>query len=194
MKQLKEVVRRVEVGVHSFTDDGAIPNNPELPFLVYEGVLELPREDPAQFCEKLFAAHRWDGAWRNGVYSFAHYHSTAHEVLAICRGRARLRFGGGRGIVLDAGPGDVVVIPAGVGHQNLGSSPDFLVVGAYPSGQSWDLCYGKGGERPRVLDNIARVRLPAADPVYGRQGPLVTHWLEPVSRSAASPAESARLR
>jgi uncharacterized protein YjlB len=69
------------------------------------------------------------------------------------------------------------VIPAGVGHQNLGSSADFLLVGAYPRGQRWDLCRGLAGERPQVLHNIARVPLPAADPVYGAKGPLVERWL-----------------
>jgi uncharacterized protein YjlB len=30
-----------------------------------------------------------------------------------------------------------------------------------------------------VLVNIARVPLPAADPVYGAEGPLVEHWFRP---------------
>lgn len=177
MRLVQERVRRVAAVSHRFEDDGAIPNNPELPLLVYQGVLPLGEGDPATICEKLFAANGWDGSWRNGIYSFAHYHSTAHEVLGICRGRAEVRFGGAHGTVLGVRPGDVVVLPAGTGHQNLGSSPDLLVVGAYPSGQSWDLCYGKPHERPRVLHNIARVPLPGTDPVYGREGPLVTHWL-----------------
>ncbi len=174
--QMEEIVRRVEATAYRFEDDGAIPNNPELPFLVYQGALALGARDAATVCERLFAAHRWSGAWRAGIYSFPHYHSTAHEVLGICRGRAEVRFGGGHGMVLTVQTGDVVVIPAGVGHQNLGASPDLIVVGAYPDGQSWDLCYGKSGERPRVLANIARVPLPASDPVYGKRGPLLAHW------------------
>lgn len=175
--QVQEIVRRVEAAAYRFEDDGAIPNNPELPFLFYSGVLPLGARDGATRCERLFAANGWSGAWHAGIYSFPHYHSTAHEVLGICRGRAEVRFGGERGAVLEVQPGDVVVIPAGVGHQNLGSTPDLLVVGAYPDGQSWDLCYGKSGERPRVLSNIARVPLPTSDPVYGKRGPLLTHWL-----------------
>ena len=88
-----------------------------------------------------------------------------------------MRFGGGTGIVLPVRAGDVVVIPAGVGHQNLGSSVDLLVVGAYPRGQRWDLCRGRADERPRALANIARVPLPEADPVYGADGPLIEHWM-----------------
>ena len=176
MMQAQRLLRRVEAAAHRFEDDGGIPNNPELPLLVYEGVLPLTRDDPATTCGKLFAANGWGNSWRNGIYSFAHYHSTAHEVLGVCRGRARVRLGGGRGLVQDVKPGDVLVLPAGTGHQNLGASPDLLIVGAYPDGQSWDLCYGKANERPRVLHNIARVPLPEADPVYGADGPLVTHW------------------
>jgi uncharacterized protein YjlB len=167
--------RAVEVQAHLFADDGAIPNNPTLPFLVYPGALQLGA-DLAAACEALFETNGWSGTWRNGIYSFAHFHSTAHEVLGICRGEAKVRFGAGAGIVLTVRPGDVVVIPAGVGHQNLGGA-NLLVVGAYPQGQRWDLCYGKPEERPRVLRNIERVPLPATDPVYGTDGPLVEHWL-----------------
>ena len=170
------VVRAVEATSHEFADDGAIPNNPTLPFLVYASALRLPDDDPASACETVFAANGWAGAWRDGIYPFAHYHSTAHEVLGICRGEAKVRFGGGSGVVLTVRAGDVVVIPAGVGHQNLYASADLLVVGAYPRGQSQDLCRGMADERPRVLDNIAHVPLPAADPVYGVDGPLMQHW------------------
>ncbi len=36
--------------------------------------------------------------------------------------------------------------------------------------------YGKSGERPRVDENIARVALPATDPIFGKTGPLLEHW------------------
>jgi uncharacterized protein YjlB len=171
------IVRPVAPSAHVFVDDGAIPNNPALPLLVYPGALDLPGDDPAAACEAVLEANGGGGAWRNGIYPFAHYHSTAHEVLGICRGEAKVRFGGAAGIVLSVRSGDAVAIPAGVGHQNLGAGADLLVVGAYPSGQRWDLCYGKPQERPHALRNIARVPLPRADPLYGAAGPLVEHWL-----------------
>jgi uncharacterized protein YjlB len=164
------------VRAHLFDDDGAIPNNPRLPLLVYPGAVALSGADPAAAFEKIFAANGWSGSWRNGIYPFPHYHSTAHEVLGIARGEAKVRFGGATGIVLAVHAGDVVVIPAGVGHQNLGASGDLLVVGAYPPGPDWDLCTGKPGERPRVLGNIAAVPLPPADPLFGEDGPLTLHW------------------
>ncbi|WP_250123845.1 cupin domain-containing protein [Chroococcidiopsis sp. CCMEE 29] len=64
-----------------------------------------------------------------------HYHSTAHEVLGISRGKAAVRLGGdARGQTFEVRAGDVIIIPAGVAHKNLDSSSDFLVVGAYPLG------------------------------------------------------------
>ena len=101
----------------------------------------------------------------------------AHEVLAICRGKAKVQLGGENGIILSVSPGDVIIIPAGVAHKNLGASRDFLVVGAYPPGQSWDMNYGEAGERPDADQNISRVPRPKTDPVFGRRGPLIDHWL-----------------
>jgi uncharacterized protein YjlB len=162
-------------GYH-FGDDGAIPNHPTLPLLLYQRVLTLPAQEPARACIALFATNGWGGSWRNGIYGYHHYHSTAHEVLAICSGEAQVHLGGETGSVLQVGAGDVVIIPAGVGHKNLGASPDFLVVGAYPPGQQPDLCYGRATERPQNLKNIAAVPLPTTDPLYGPAGPLLAWW------------------
>ena len=162
---------------YHFKDDGSIPNNPTLPMLVYAAALDPAGSDLATAFEKLFAANQWTGgSWRNGIYSFPHYHSTAHEVLGIARGHAQVRFGGQTGLELTVSAGDVALLPAGCGHQNLGASADLLVVGAYPPGPDWDLCRGEAGERPRALDNISRVPLPTTDPVGCRQGPVIEHW------------------
>ena len=56
------------------------------------------------------------------------------------------------------------------------STMGFGVIGAYPWGQDWDMCYGKAGERPNVDDVIASVALPGSDPVYGDTGPLFDKW------------------
>src|SRR5207248_2277900 len=135
-----------------------------------------PEERLAAQFEQLFEANDWRGAWRNGIYDYHHYHSTTHEVLGVFRGSARVQLGGDEGVVYDIGPGDVIVIPAGVAHKSLGSSPDFGVVGAYPEGRSWDMNYGKPGERPRTDQTIAKVPLPSSDPLYGAAGPLLDQW------------------
>ena len=174
--RFKDVIRAPRVTCHTLEDDDTYPNNRTLPLLVYQGALKLPDQHPAVVIEELFAANKWGGSWRDGVYSFHHYHSTAHEVLGIYSGTAKVQFGGEEGPALHVRRGDVVIIPAGVAHKNLGASQDFRVVGAYPSGQRADMNYGRPAERPRADQNIARVPLPEADPVYATQSPLVDHW------------------
>ncbi len=167
---------RAGVREHRFEDDGRIPNNPTLPLLVYPKALGEPERDPSRCKEKL-AENGWGGAWVNGVFPYHHYHSTSHEVLCVVGGSASIAFGGPEGAVVEVEAGDVVVIPAGTGHKNEGSSGDFSVVGAYPRGQeSYDLRTGEEGERPEVLENVRNVPLPEADPLYGRGGPLVERW------------------
>src|SRR2546426_301740 len=78
-------------------------------------------------------------------------------------GTATLQLGGQHGENVEVGAGDVIVIPAGVAHQNIGASDDFGVVGAYPGGRSWDLLRGLSGERPKADDNIVALPMPDKD-------------------------------
>jgi uncharacterized protein YjlB len=158
-----------------FKDDGAIPNN-RLHLLLYRGVLPTGGDDPAAKVSQQFAANNWTNSWRNGIYPFHHYHSTSHEVLGVYSGSATVRLGGEQGKDFNVRAGDAIVIPAGVGHKNLGASEDFGVVGAYPDGRSWDLLTGKPGERPQADQNIAALPVPENDPVYGSEGPLRKIW------------------
>ena len=160
-----------------FRDDGVIPNNPELPFIHYLGAVALPeRGDPAAVFEELFERNGWGNSWRNGIYDYVHYHSGTHEVLGVARGHARVRFGGNSGKVVDLRAGDVVVLPAGTGHQSLDASKDLLVIGAYPRNGKYDECRGSRQEHERALESIPKVHLPAKDPVYGADGPLMDAW------------------
>jgi uncharacterized protein YjlB len=167
----------VPVQVHLFADDGTFPNS-RFPVLIYTAAVALTSRDPASAFEALFDGNGWGGAsWRNGLFQAHHYHSTAHEVLGIYSGKVRIQLGGPKGKALDVQAGDVVVIPAGVAHKNVSASGDFRVVGAYPAGTSADLNFGKVGERPETDRNIARVAVPATDPVEGKRGTLVTRWV-----------------
>lgn len=160
--------------VERFYDDGTYPNS-ALPLLFYDEAVPRGAADP-EAMEALFAANGWPPAWRAPVFTYHHYHSTAHETLGVARGSARLMLGGPEGREFDVEPGDVIVIPAGVAHRRLDSSGDFLVVGCYPPGQNWDLLRGEAGDRPHADHNIARVSVPLTDPVGGAGGPLLTHW------------------
>ena len=174
--QLRGVVQSGPAATQLLKDDGTFPNNERLPLLVYQGALALPQSNPAAIVEDLFESNGWNGFWRNGIYGFHHYHSTAHEVLGVTSGSAKVQLGGENGITLTVRRGDVIIIPAGVAHKNLGAGSNFRVVGAYPLGQGPDMCYGKAGERPQTDHNIIKVQLPQKDPVYGSGGPMEEHW------------------
>lgn len=160
-----------------FSDDGVIPNNPKLPFLLYQQAIDVAdARDPAAVIERVFKHNGWGDMWRNGVYGFVHYHSSIHEVLGVARGRARVQFGGEQGEALDLTAGDVAILPAGTGHCRLLASEDFLLVGAYPPTGEYDLCRSSPTDRSRALMSIPKVPLPESDPVYGPDGPLLRLW------------------
>jgi len=167
-----ELLMQMSAATYSFADDGGIPNSP-LPVLLYR---DVEAATDAAECEDLFGQHGWLGAWRDGILPFHHFHSTAHEVLGIVAGSAAVILGGPEGRRFAIRPGDVLVLPAGTGHCNIGSSSDLLVVGAYPNGMSWDIRRGDPGEHDEVLNNIRAVPLPDEDPVHGPDGPLRELW------------------
>jgi len=155
-----------------FEDDGGIPNS-RLPVLIYHQV-EAARDAAA--CERLFDANGWAPDWRDGIFSFHHFHSITHEVLGIVGGTGTVKLGGPSGRSFEIGEGDVLVLPAGTGHCNEESSPNLLVIGAFPDGMPWDLRRGDPGEHDEVVANIEAVPLPRADPVEGPDGALTRLW------------------
>ena len=179
-RNFNKFVNVSDVICETLTGDDRIPNNQKLPLLVYPKAFSVLNNDPISICESLFIANNWQGCWRNGIFSYHHYHSMAHEVLGICMGTAKVQFGGRRGIIFSVSPGDIVIIPAGVGHKNLGASSDLCVVGAYPPNKIPDLCDDKATSNPddrlKIIRNIQRVNLPSTDPVYGTGGPLLKYW------------------
>ncbi len=160
-----------------FADDGSVPNNARLPFVVYRNAIDLSgTPDPEYVIEKVFRENGWGDLWRNGIYPYVHYHSSIHEGMGLARGRAKVRFGGNKGREVELAQGDVAVLPAGTGHQCLWHSPDLMVVGTYPKAGRYDLCRGSKGEHAKALVSIPLVPLPASDPVFGKQGPLLRLW------------------
>lgn len=158
----------------NFKDDGRIPNS-KYPLLIYKNVLVERGEEGAEWLEKKFAENNWTNSWRNGVFDFHHYHSITHEVLGVFSGKALLHLGGEEGKKIEVTAGDIIVIPAGVGHKNLGSE-NFKIVGAYPGGSDYDIRKGKEGERPEADKNIAAVPLPDADPFLGKEDGVPEIW------------------
>ena len=161
----------------AFEDDGETPNNPNLPLTIYRGPVAVDgAADPAAVFEKLFAANGWKDGWRNGIYGFRHFHTRAHEVLGIARGYAMVEFGGGRGRQLELRAGDIAILPAGTGHRRLAASADLLVVGAYPGASDSSHVRPSELDHAQAIAEIASVKLPEKDPVYGKDGPLMKAW------------------
>lgn len=173
-KSVKANPGNMEMEKLYFQDDGKIPNS-KFPLLLYRNAFAERERAGAAWLEQQFATHNWTNSWRNGIYSFHHYHSTSHEVLGIYAGTALLHLGGEEGQKVKVSAGDVIVIPAGVGHKNLESN-NLGVVGAYPDGRSWDLLRGLEEERPQADKNIAALPIPATDPFLGKNEGLTQVW------------------
>ncbi|RDU37375.1 hypothetical protein DRW41_05890 [Neobacillus piezotolerans] len=155
-------------------DDGQVPNNPELPVIVYEGVFN---ENPNGI-EETFNRHNWTGSWSDGIFGYHHYHSNVHEVLGVKSGYATVLLGGDAGERVDVKAGDVILLPAGTGHKLVEGSEDFEVVGAYPEGTSPNMKERDPAGRAQALQEIRNVPVPETDPVYGDTGPLHRKWVK----------------
>lgn len=149
-------------------DKAADVPNSNLPVLLYRSVLASHTASKARIFRQRFKANGWVGIWTDTIYDYVHFHSNAHEVLGVAEGRATLRLGGAQGSLVRLNAGDMLVLPAGVGHRRASGS-DAKVIGAYPRGQSHYDMKRKGRRIPKVA-------LPLTDPFYGVDGPLAAEW------------------
>ena len=166
---------QIELETYQLRPEDGIPNN-RLPLIVYRGALAGSTRS-ADGCTALFQRNGWQGTWVNGVFPYWHYHPLAHEVLGCVGGSARIGFGGDNGIATDFKTGDVVLIPAGVGHKRLSQQPGFLVVGGYPPGQSSAISNAGDLDVEIAGEKAAAVPVPRSDPVTGKDGGLHRVWL-----------------
>lgn len=139
----------VEVKRYNLPPTALIPNSPN-PVLHYPGLLSRECQDSPSAAalrfHELFAGNGWQTQWVNryGPTQPSHYHSRAHEAMAVLTGTARIRFGvadtasaaavagadGGvaegrepGGVEVAARVGDVFVLPAGVAHKTYDAAP-----------------------------------------------------------------------
>ncbi|KAI0161720.1 hypothetical protein GGR52DRAFT_576022 [Hypoxylon sp. FL1284] len=126
-----------------------IPNSPH-PVLHYQGLLSEPRVREPQQIRSALDANGWEAQWifRYGATQQSHYHSRVHEAMAVLSGTATIRFGAADttttntntnavahetepgGVEVQAAPGDVFVVPAGVAHKTFNAAPraDFALL------------------------------------------------------------------
>lgn len=147
--------KQVEVRTYALPPTKLIPNSPHV-LIHYPGLL-TPLVKSENFSTSqvfdLFAANGWQSQWiaRYGPNQNSHYHSGAHECMAVISGgSAKIRFGvadskedrepnlglgtAGRdtneegreegGVLLDAAVGDVFILPAGVAHKTHNPLPE----------------------------------------------------------------------
>ncbi|KAJ6109336.1 hypothetical protein N7486_001570 [Penicillium sp. IBT 16267x] len=155
---------------------GRIPNTSiqHKPLMIYHDAFNAT---PGELERRLQAVGVVKPQWTYTMYRETHFHSTTHEVLGVVAGCARLCFGG------EENPerfepvvqrGDLIIVPAGVGHRLLadeGEEP-FQMIGSYPHGKEWDMCYGRAGEEGKV-QSIQNVAWFNRDPLYGDDGPAL---------------------
>lgn len=177
-KEFLSPLKDLRVSSHNIPAFDRIPNSSiqQKPLLIYRSAFRPAAVNAATIESHLNTVGVVAPQWRYTMYSTTHFHSTSHEVLCVAEGKAKLCFGG------EANPnrvepvvekGDVVVVPAGVGHRLLEDHDgNFLMVGSYPQGKNWDMCYGKEGEQSKVKE-IANLGWFERDPIYGDEGPVL---------------------
>ena len=66
--------------------------------------------------------------------------------------------------------------PPARGTSGFSASRDFLVVGAYPATGSYDVCKPTEDAYRQAKKTVPRVPPPRKDPVYGKEGRLISLW------------------
>ena len=150
-----EAIQKINIIRNILSDDGQFPNNALLPLLIYQKAMNLPGTGRTKMVMEFLETNGWVNAWENGVYDYHHYHSSAHEVLVIVKGSARIQFGGPGGVAFLVEETDCVIIPAGVAHMAIDLYDDFTCVGAYPAGQD-----RQRNQQYREMDDARERRAP----------------------------------
>jgi|SRR5436190_8812178 len=166
-----------DIFAYTFRPNRNFPNNIH-PLIVYKSGCRAGKQKKivVQAFQKLFNKNNWKNSWSNGIYTFHHYHSNTHECMGIASGKAWVIFGGSGGKKLVLEKGDIVIIPAGLGHKCSKATADFLCVGAYPGGKEYDTNLGTREELAPAKKRIEKLPVPGLDPVFGKEGFLKTFW------------------
>jgi uncharacterized protein YjlB len=156
---------------------GVFPNS-KFPVIHYKNILDIPSLFPAKYVSDLFERHNWSNSWDAGIFDYHHYHSNVHEALGAYAGSTTVLLGGEGGVEVLFEKGDVLIIPAGVAHKNLGAENDVKCVGAYPYGQDYDMNYADTVRTEQIAQNLIRTPIPETDPVRGKDGGVPEIWKE----------------
>lgn len=175
----------LRTSTHHIPAHGHIPNTSLAPhpLLIYHTAFARePIPNPSTIEAHLRRISVVQPRWRYTMYSQSHLHSSTHELLVVFRGAARLLFGGDGNpgaVTYEAKMGDAILVPAGVAHrllEDLDEGGKFGMIGSYPVGRNWDICYGDGREGEDAEDIQEKIEVQewfTKDPIYGNVGPAV---------------------
>ncbi|KIP05233.1 hypothetical protein PHLGIDRAFT_25184 [Phlebiopsis gigantea 11061_1 CR5-6] len=136
-------ISTLRVSQHTIPKHGFIPNTSvqHIPLTIYHGAFTSPDLTASQVESHIQSVGVCTPQRRYTMYSQTHFHSTTHELLVVSSGNAKLLF-----VEERVKKGDVILIPAGVGHRLPERSDRFEMVDSYPAGaDKWDICYGREG-------------------------------------------------
>ena len=153
--------------------------NSTLPVLLYKQVLDLPLQinKAAEIIRDIFTHHRWSNTWKDGIYDYHHYHSNAHECMGIANRAAMVILGGPGGKKITLSRGDVLILPAGIGHKCISATKNFVCVGAYPNGKEFNINTGSLEEYKKAMLQLRKLPVPSYDPVFGKENILKEYWI-----------------
>jgi len=106
-----------------FAKGSDVPNC-NLPVLLFHSILSANRGKKANRFRQVFRENGWTGIWTDTIFDCTHFHSNAHEVLAIAEGKVTVRLGGDSGRLFRLRAGDMLVLPAGVAHRRVGADDE----------------------------------------------------------------------
>lgn len=148
------------------TPDKPFPGN-TIEVRLYRSVFAGEGTDLSAEFSRIFTENGWSDPWVNGIYGFHHFHAEAHEALGCSSGWVVVQLGGPNGPEIKLEAGDAVLLPAGVSHKNIDSSPNYQIMGSYPHNQEPDLRRGDPDEWEEVLHRISQTELWDQDPITG---------------------------
>lgn len=152
--------------------------NSTLPVLYYPASIQnkLTEGNASQEVLSFFEQNGYTNGWVGSIYTYHHFHSNTHEVLACISGDAEVQLGGPDAEIYSFKAGDVLLLPAGVAHKLIKASEDFQIIGAYPDDKEPDMQKGDLKHYLEIKKRTRKVRVPEYDPVKSSQGGVIEHW------------------
>jgi len=103
----------------TLVENDEFPAQSRKDIIVYRNAVDPDAADCAEQFEALFTENGWHLEWRGRISDTGHFHSRAHEIIAIVKGSTILALGGGKGkrVVLDVGDAVLILLGFCIGRR-----------------------------------------------------------------------------